>query len=226
MVSRSGRRTRSLPVLGRQGLVSSNFAQSERASTIAISLAAERRSRAARPGQEGQPYGQGGQPAYGQSPYGQDYGSSAYANYQDLEKKKTPIGWWIAGAALVIGIIVAVIAIRAVTGGIDTGTSGGPVGQPSQAPARRRSPRALSLQATRPTDECMAGRSPTPCSVRRGARHKARTACRSGATCRASSYPSRLTMTGTATTGSLRSWSVNCKPATAFFTPSKAHRSW
>jgi len=84
-------------------------------------------------GQEGQPYGQGGQPAYGQSTYGQDYGSSAYANYQDLEKKKTPIGWWIAGAALVIGIIiVAVIAIRAVTGGIDTGTSGGPVGQPSQ----------------------------------------------------------------------------------------------
>jgi hypothetical protein len=83
-------------------------------------------------GQSGQPYGQGGQPAYGQSPYGQDYGS-AYANYQELQKKKSPIGWWIAGAALVIGIIiVAVIAIRAVTGGVDTGTAGGPVGQPSQ----------------------------------------------------------------------------------------------
>ena len=83
-------------------------------------------------GQESQPYGQGGQPAYGQSPYGQDYGS-AYANYQELQKKKSPIGWWIAGAALVIGIIiVAVIAIRAVTGGVDTGTAGGPVGQPSQ----------------------------------------------------------------------------------------------
>jgi hypothetical protein len=80
----------------------------------------------------GQPYGQGGQPAYGQSPYGQDYGSSAYANYQELESKKSPIGWWIAGTALVIGIIVvAVIAIRAVTGG-DTGTTGGPVAQPSQ----------------------------------------------------------------------------------------------
>ena len=82
--------------------------------------------------QGGQPYGQGGQPAYGQSPYGQDYGTSAYANYQELESKKSPIGWWIAGTALVIVIIVvAVIAIRAVTGG-DTGTTGGPVAQPSQ----------------------------------------------------------------------------------------------
>jgi hypothetical protein len=82
--------------------------------------------------QDSQPYGQVGQPAYGQSPYGQDYGS-AYTNYQELEKKKSPIGWWIAGAALVIGIIiVAVIAIRAVTGGPDPGTTGGPVAQPSQ----------------------------------------------------------------------------------------------
>jgi hypothetical protein len=79
-----------------------------------------------------QPYGQGGQPTYGQSAYGQDYGSSAYANYQELEKKKSPIGWWLAGVALVIVIIVvAVLAIRAVTGG-DIGTSGGPVTQPSQ----------------------------------------------------------------------------------------------
>ena len=69
---------------------------------------------------------------YGQSPYGQGY-DSAYADYQELEKKRSPIGWWIAGAALVIVIIiVAVIAIRAVTGGVDTGTTGGPVGQPSQ----------------------------------------------------------------------------------------------
>jgi hypothetical protein len=77
------------------------------------------------PQQGGQPDGQGGQPAYGQSPYGQDYGSNAYANYQELEKKKSPIGWWIAGAALVLVIVVvAVLAIRAVTGG-DTGTTGG-----------------------------------------------------------------------------------------------------
>jgi len=78
-------------------------------------------------GQTGQAaYGQTGQPAYGQG-----YGS-AYANYQEIQKKKSPVGWWIAGGALVIVIIVvAVLAIRAVTGG-DTGTAGGPLGQPSQ----------------------------------------------------------------------------------------------
>ena len=82
-------------------------------------------------GEGGQQYGQGGQPGYGQSPYGQGY-PTAYAQYQELEKKKSPIGWWIAGAALVIVIVVvAVLAIRAVTGG-ETGTTGGPVGQPSQ----------------------------------------------------------------------------------------------
>ena len=96
------------------------------------------------PQQGGQPYGQGGQtaqsgppgsgqggqPTYGQSAYDPNY--SAYANYQELQEKKSPIGWWIGGAALVIVIIVvAVLAIRAVTGG-DTGTTGGPVAQPSQ----------------------------------------------------------------------------------------------
>jgi Protein of unknown function (DUF2510) len=74
-------------------------------------------------------YGRTGQPTFGQS--GQGY-PTAYANYQELEKKKSPIGWWIAGAALVIVIaVIAVLAIRAVTGG-DTGTTGGPVGQASQ----------------------------------------------------------------------------------------------
>ena len=83
------------------------------------------------PQQGGQPYGQSG--PYGQSAYGQVYGSNAYANYQELRKRKSPIGWWIAGATLlIIIIVVAVLAIRAVTGG-DTGTTGGgPVGQPSQ----------------------------------------------------------------------------------------------
>jgi hypothetical protein len=85
-------------------------------------------------GQTGQAaYDQTGQPGYGQpgqSPYGQGYGS-AYANYQEIQKKKSPVGWWIAGGALVIVIIVvAVLAIRAVTGG-NTGTTGVP-GQPSQ----------------------------------------------------------------------------------------------
>ena len=85
-------------------------------------------------GQGGQQYDQTGQSPYGQSPYGQaPYGQgSAYANYQEIQKKKSPIGWWIAGAALVIVIVVvAVLAIRAVTGG-GTGTTGGPIGQPSQ----------------------------------------------------------------------------------------------
>ena len=86
-------------------------------------------------GQTGQTaYGQTGQAAYGQTgqpAYGQGYGT-AYANYQEIQKKKSPVGWWIAGGALVIVIIVvAVLAIRAVTGG-DTGTAGGPIGQPSQ----------------------------------------------------------------------------------------------
>jgi hypothetical protein len=85
-------------------------------------------------GQGGQQYDQTGQSPYGQSPYGQaPYGQgSAYANYQEIQKKKSPIGWWIAGGALVIVIVVvAVLAIRAVTGG-GTGTAGGPIGQPSQ----------------------------------------------------------------------------------------------
>jgi hypothetical protein len=83
------------------------------------------------PQQGGQPDGQSG--AFGQSAHGHVYGSNAYANYQELRKRKSPIGWWIAGAALlIIIIVVAVLAIRAVTGG-DTGTTGGgPVGQPSQ----------------------------------------------------------------------------------------------
>ena len=182
VVSRSGRRTRSLPVLGRQGLVGSNLAQSERTSTIA-------RSRWRRDAQQGgQPYGQGVQPARYRwparvrpVPYGQDYGN-AYANYQELEKKKSPIGWWIAGAALVIVIIVvAVLAIRAVTGG-DTGTTGGPVGQPSQdfcppentaspeapasSPGRRTRPRRPGfLPPARPAVGA-AARSPKPGPVR------------------------------------------------------------
>jgi Protein of unknown function (DUF2510) len=103
-------------------------------------------------GQSAQPYGQGGQPAYGQSPYGQDYGSSAYADYQELEKKKSPIGWWIAGAALVIVIIVvAVLAIRAVTGG-DTTTTGGPVTQPSQDACPPQVTASPEASASHPAD--------------------------------------------------------------------------
>ncbi len=140
MVPRSRRGARALPVLGWQGLVSGYFTKSERTSAHPGSgrrgdgppggqTGQTAYGQTGQPtyGQSGQPYGQSGQPGYGQSPYGQNYGS-AYANYQELEKKKTPIGWWIAGVALVVVIVVvAVLAIRAVTGG-GTGITGGPVG--------------------------------------------------------------------------------------------------
>jgi Protein of unknown function (DUF2510) len=105
-------------------------------------------------GQSGQPpYGQSGQPTYGQS--GQQYGQgypTAYANYQELEKKKSPIGWWIAGAALVIVIaVIAVLAIRAVTGG-DTGTTGGPVGQASQDVCPQQDTATPESPVTHPAD--------------------------------------------------------------------------
>jgi Protein of unknown function (DUF2510) len=81
-------------------------------------------------GQSGQQYGQTGRPGSGQLPYGQGY-PTAYASYQELDKKKSPISWWIAGAALLIVIVViAVLAIRTVTGG--TGITTGPAPQPSQ----------------------------------------------------------------------------------------------
>jgi hypothetical protein len=72
-----------------------------------------------------QPYGQlGSTPPHG--------GTSAYANYQQVQQKKSPVGWWIVGSALVVVIVVvAVIAIRAVTNG-NGGVLGTPVGQPSQ----------------------------------------------------------------------------------------------
>ena len=71
------------------------------------------------------PYGQLG----GGSSHG---GTSAYANYQRVQQKKSPVGWWIVGAVLVVVIVVvAVIAIRAVTNG-DGGVLGTPGGQPSQ----------------------------------------------------------------------------------------------
>jgi len=105
--------------------------------------------------QSGQPtYGQTGQPAYGQSGqplYGQGYGNT-YADYQEIQKKKSPIGWWIAGAALVIAIIVvAVLAIRAVTGG-DTGTAGVPAGQPSQDVCPAESTASPELPPSQPAD--------------------------------------------------------------------------
>ncbi|GAA3609635.1 DUF2510 domain-containing protein [Microlunatus ginsengisoli] len=52
--------------------------------------------------------------------------SSAYANYQQQTKKRTPVGWWIGAAALlVVIVVVAVIAIRAIGGGTLGGSSSG-----------------------------------------------------------------------------------------------------
>ena len=75
--------------------------------------------------QGGQQSGQTDQLTYGPGR------GSAYTNYQELQKSKSPVGWWIAGAALVITIIViGVLAIRAVGSG-DSATRG-PIAQPSQ----------------------------------------------------------------------------------------------
>ena len=39
-------------------------------------------------------------------------GHQRVRNYQQIQKKRSPIGWWIAGAALVIVVVVvAVLAI-------------------------------------------------------------------------------------------------------------------
>jgi hypothetical protein len=87
-------------------------------------------------------YGQGsaavgsgshGYGSYGQaSPYGQQAPGGAYANYQQIRKKRSPIGWWITGAALVVVIvIVAVIAIRALSNGGTVGGLPGGGGQPT-----------------------------------------------------------------------------------------------
>jgi Protein of unknown function (DUF2510) len=75
--------------------------------------------------QPGYPYG----PQTGQQPLAS--GPAAYARYQQVQQKRSPIGWWIAGAALVVAIVVVgILAVRAVTGaGAVPAVPGG--GQPS-----------------------------------------------------------------------------------------------
>jgi hypothetical protein len=81
----------------------------------------------------GQSYGNqshGGQGASQAVPGATDYGS-AYAGYRQTQKRRSPLGWWLAGAALVVVIaVVAVLAVRAATGG--GGFSGLPGGQGKQ----------------------------------------------------------------------------------------------
>ena len=90
------------------------------------------------------PAGQGLRAARQGAPTGYGPGDpNAYANYQEIQKKKSPVGWWIAGIAMVIVIVViAVIAIRAVTGGTNIATppGGGPVSQDACPPPQTASP--------------------------------------------------------------------------------------
>jgi hypothetical protein len=96
-----------------------------------------------------QPYGSlGGQSG---GPYGSAQNAGAYAQYQQTQKKRSPIGWWVAGIALVVVIVVvAVIAIRAVTGG--GGISGLPTGQGSQDVCPRASTESPTAPGTAPSD--------------------------------------------------------------------------
>ena len=66
-----------------------------------------------------------GQQVPGQQAYGQ--GTSAYADYQQARRRKSPVGWWIGAAALLVVLaVVAVFAIRAI--GTNTGVTGTPPG--------------------------------------------------------------------------------------------------
>ena len=113
--------------------------------------------------------------------YGQQ---TAYANYQEIQKKKSPIGWWIGGAALVVAIIViAVIAIRAIGGEIGV-TGQPPAGLPRRTPARPRRRRRLTRTRTPMTAGCTADRSPIPGSAPLGGRRSLTTGCPSAATSR------------------------------------------
>ena len=88
-------------------------------------------------GQIGGGYGPGGQPGYGAG------NPSAFANFQQVQKKKSPVGWWVAGAAIVVVmVVVAVLAIRAVSGDdTDIATPpGGPVSQDTCPPQRTETP--------------------------------------------------------------------------------------
>lgn len=83
---------------------------------------------------------------------GTGYGAGAYADFQQMPAKKSPVGWWIGAAALLLVIVViAVIAIRAIGGG-DTGPLTGPTNaQPSQDACPTQST-ALETPASHPAD--------------------------------------------------------------------------
>ena len=60
--------------------------------------------------------GQGGYPTY-DATTGATTGS-AYAQYQQAQQKRSPVGWWLAGAALLVAVVVvAVLGVRVATTG-------------------------------------------------------------------------------------------------------------
>jgi hypothetical protein len=76
------------------------------------------------------PYGSGSGSGHGGYGTGQP---NAYANYQQIARKKSPIGWWIGAAALlVVIIVVAVVAIRSISGGGGGLLGNPPASQPSE----------------------------------------------------------------------------------------------
>lgn len=93
-----------------------------------------------------QPYGPG-HPGQGTYTYGSAQGQpGAYAGYQ-AEQRKSPVGWWVAAAVLVVVVaVIGVIAVRAIarsTGDLDEGTTS----QPSQGVCPQSS---TAPSATRP----------------------------------------------------------------------------
>ena len=94
----------------------------------------------------GQPYGSGS-PVYGQA-----VGGSAYANYQQAAKKRSPVGWWLGAAALLlVVVVVGVLAIRSL--GNDPGTVAGTgSGQPSEDACPRPSTAASESPSMHPND--------------------------------------------------------------------------
>ena len=158
---------RSVPVLGRQGVVSGHIAESGRATTIPGLVSApvsQASTGSASDGTQGygqqqygaaSPYGQQSGGAYGQTGQQPLGGApSGYANYQQIQKKRSPIGWWIAGGALLVAIIVvAVLALRAVTGGNATVY---PVVQPSSEVCPPKTDQTALRLPGRTTAECTA----------------------------------------------------------------------
>lgn len=85
-------------------------------------------------GQGGAGYGQGQPGAYGQGGTGYGQGQpGAYADFRATQNRRSPVGWWIAAAALLaVIVVIGVIAIRAIGGSTGTTTGDDTRVQPTQ----------------------------------------------------------------------------------------------